>query len=330
MTNQWFNSDPQFLAAFGQAIRDRREELHLDRKELAAAAGISYSYLSAIESGHKLPSQSVQAAVAEALGTNPSDLLAAANGVVGEEISSTEPAALRIERSEAPQAARLSSFRMDEPMYRRMGHTSDPVSARGAAEELNALLARMDSDDVALLLSMARRMSSRSSGRGNLRDELRRREERMYRGSTGQGLRTEAYLDFWTRYLEEVERRGHEWASGRRPEPRSYFTTPSRIKGASYSASFARNRLLRHELYINRGSREANTELLRRLEADRSAIEAAYGGVLDFEDPGRERRAVRVAEYRDGHISRTDEFDDYVTWFVDRGERLRRALRDHV
>ncbi len=127
-------------------------------------------------------------------------------------------------------------------------------------------------------------------------------------------------------YVDELDRRGFDWAHGRRPEPRSYFTTPSPIRGASLSTSFARNRLLRHELYINRGSRTANLELLRELETHRSLIESAYGYSLEFEDPGRERRAVRIAEYRDGHISRNDEWDDYIEWFVDRGELARLAI----
>ena len=146
------------------------------------------------------------------------------------------------------------------------------------------------------------------------------------RGSRGRESRTEAYLRFWTMYLAGLETRGLDWGQGRTPEPRSYFTTASPVRGSSFSASFARNRLLRHEMYINRGSREANVELLHDLKANRDIIEAAYGAPLDFEDPGQERRAVRIAEYREGHISRTDEFPEYVDWFIDKGARLRRAL----
>ena len=47
---------------------------------------------------------------------------------------------------------------------------------------------------------------------------------------------------------------------------------------------------------------------------------------LSLEDPGGERRAVRIAEYRKGHISKENEHREYVEWFVDRGERMRRAL----
>jgi len=149
---------------------------------------------------------------------------------------------------------------------------------------------------------------------------------RRHQGDSGRRLRTESYLQFWTSYVDTLNHRGLDWAHGRRPEPRSYFTTPSPIRGASLSASFARNRLLRHEMYINRGSRSANLELLRDLEAKRALIEKVYGHGLEFEDPGRERRAVRIAEYREGHISRNDEWGDYVDWFIDRGEAARRAI----
>jgi hypothetical protein len=79
-------------------------------------------------------------------------------------------------------------------------------------------------------------------------------------------------------------------------------------------------------MYINRGSRSANLELLRDLETHRELIETAYGGPLEFEDPGRERRAVRIAEYREGHISRRHDWADYIEWFIDRGEAARRAI----
>jgi transcriptional regulator with XRE-family HTH domain len=322
MTTEWSSADPAFLAAYGEQVSTAREQLGLDRREFADEAGISYSYLSAIESGQKFPSSSVQTAIAGALGVDPSDLLARANGALSDAPApeadmeraamAFEPMrALRHERAEAWSARDLS------PDY-----AERELSISGAAAELNALVAQMTGEDRAILLSMARRLAGNTPRSFN----QPRERERLYRSSSGQGLRTEAYLQFWTLYLDELERRGLDWAEGRRPEPRSYFTTPSPIRGASLSASFARNRLLRHELYINRGSREANLELLREFEARRAEFEKAYGEPLDFEDPGRERRAVRIAEYRDGHISRTDRFAEYVDWFIDRGQKMRSAL----
>ena len=327
MAHDQLSSDPAFLAAYGAVVRQIREEHGLDRKEFAVAAGISYSYLSAIESGQKLPSVAVQDALAGTLGVEASDLLARANGEIETSPSPPAPTDMLMranmvmadampmrepptDREMAPMARMASSSPENEP----------GISSTGALAELQALIPSLSPEDAAMVVSMARRLS----GTG----EPRRRtsSDRRYRGSSGRGLRTEAYLYFWTKYLAELESQGLDWGQGRRAEPRSYFTTPSLIRGASLSASFARSRLLRHELYVNRGSRTANLELLHELEANRSIVEKAYGHPLDFEDPGQERRAVRIAEYRDGHISHTHEFDEYIDWFIDRGTGMRGAI----
>jgi len=323
------SSDPAFLAAYGAVVRQVREELGLDRKELAEAAGISYSYLSAIESGQKLPSATVQTSLAASLGVSASDLLARANGEL--EVQPEERHAFRaVEASTTragmdPGALASAPARMDAMSAQSMIPPSpEPgISPSGALAELQSLIPSLSPEDAAMVVSMARRLAG---------DPTRQREPqaRRYRKTSGRELRTEAYLRFWTMYFEELDRQGLDWAHGRRPEPRSYFTTPSPIRGASLSASFARNRLLRHEMYINRGSRSANLELLRELEANRDLIETAYGHPLEFEDPGRERRAVRIAEYREGHISRSDEYDEYIAWFVDRGIRTRNAINTYL
>jgi transcriptional regulator with XRE-family HTH domain len=328
MAPEQFSSDPAFLAAYGAVVRHIREEHGLDRKELASVADISYSYLSAIESGQKLPSVAVQDALAGALGIEASALLARANGEVGTDPVPPPHAVDMMMRSNkvvadaSPMGAAPVS-RLASPLARVTLNAPDHepgISSAGALAELQSLIPSLSSEDAAMVVSMARRLSGGSEPRG------RSSSERRYRGNSGRALRTELYLHFWTRYLDELENRGLDWGQGRRAEPRSYFTTPSPIRGASLSASFARNRLLRHELYVNRGSRTANLELLHELEADRSIIEKAYGFPLEFEDPGRERRAVRIAEYRDGHISRSHEYDEYIDWFIDRGARMRRAL----
>lgn len=316
MSPETSSSDPAFLAAYGEVISDLRTHKRLDRKELAEAAGISYSYLSAIESGQKLPSASIQEMLAEALDVTPHTLLAMANDVMA---SSGDPAEMPRQSSPSPVAGEMRANRAVSTSSSR----SDPdvwISPSGALAELGALLEHLSPEDTAMVLAMARRLAEASPDQQSLQ------RERTSRGPRGKESRTEAYLRFWTMYLGALDRRGLDWARGRRPEPRSYFTTPSPIRGTSLSASFARNRLLRHELYINRGSRTANIELLRELEARRDELEAAYGLPLEIEDPGRERRAVRIAEYRNGHISRTDEFEEYVEWFIDRGIRMRKAL----
>lgn len=325
------STDPAFLAAYGAVVRQLREEHGLDRKELASTAGISYSYLSAIESGQKLPSAAVQEALAGALGIEASDLLARANGEVETVAPPVSHPDASVRASMVPEDASpmwmVPPGSDVAPVARMASSTlsSDPgISSAGALAELQALVPSLSPEDAAMVVSMARRLAGGSEPR------RRTSSERRYRGSAGRALRTEMYQYFWTRYLEELEKQGLDWGHGRPPEPRSYFTTPSPIRGASLSASFARNRLLRHELYVNRGSRTANLELLHELEANRSVVEQAYGHSLEFEDPGRERRAVRIAEYRKGHISKTHEYDEYIDWFIDRGARMRGAIEAYL
>ena len=318
------SSDPAFLAAYGEVVQQLRSELGLERKGLAAAADISYSYLSAIESGQKIPSGTFQNNLARALGVEVSQLLAMANDQLA---SNDGEEQLRMSSGESLFAdAPSDRYMADEsprPAYNRSVSSSERdtrMSQSGALAELRALLPNMSPEDAAMVVSMARRLSEGSRSRGY---EPQRRTTRT---SSRRESRMEAYLRVWSMYVEELDRHGLDWASGRRPEPRSYFTTGSPIKGSSMSSSFARNHLIRHEMYINRGSRAANLELLEELKAKKAIIEAAYGRELTFEDPGQERRAVRLAEYRDGHWSNSNEFGDYVNWFIDCGIRMRRAI----
>ncbi len=334
MTTGHHSSDPAFLAAYGDAITELRASRRMDRKDLAKAAGISYSYLSAIESGQKIPSPKLEAAIAAALGVSASEILGLANTQTSDLRSQTSDQRRQRSPEDGASLANQSAamYRMSAPAMpaavpqapREAQGSSGGLSPSAALAELRVLLEHMSPEDAAMVVSMARRLSGQSIV--SYEASLPARRTDSYRGRQGSELRTSAYLRFWTDYMTKVRNRGLDWVDGRSPEPRSYFTMASPIRGASISASFARNRLLRHELYINRGSRDANLELLRELNASKRKMEAAYGRPLEFEDPGRERRAVRIAEYREGHISRPEEYGDYIEWFIDAGLRLRRAI----
>ncbi len=76
----WFRGDlqahPDARPGVGTAIKLRRTELGLGRRELAERAGLSYPYVSEIENGKKQGSQASLRAIAEALGLRPHELLA--------------------------------------------------------------------------------------------------------------------------------------------------------------------------------------------------------------------------------------------------------------
>ena len=59
---------PEFYEALGRTVQVLRTDQGLDRRDLADRAGISYSYLAAIENGKKPPSSKVLFSIAGALG----------------------------------------------------------------------------------------------------------------------------------------------------------------------------------------------------------------------------------------------------------------------
>lgn len=70
--------DPAFYQSVGKAIELSRRYQDKSRRELAEKSGISYSYLSEIETGKKGPSAEALLAIAEALDLAPSELLGTA------------------------------------------------------------------------------------------------------------------------------------------------------------------------------------------------------------------------------------------------------------
>lgn len=143
--------------------------------------------------------------------------------------------------------------------------------------------------------------------------------------ATGAGA---LYAEFWPRLVAHVKDRHPQWTN-RDPETlrreRNWIEMPSPLREAVFSFSFARDGRLRNELYISSGDAEVNGTLFERLEAQRDKLEEVYGEPLEF-DPLEGKQACRVAAYRDGRISDSGRHDEFVQWFVDSSERLRRAL----
>jgi transcriptional regulator with XRE-family HTH domain len=74
--------------ALGHTIKVRRTDVGMSRQQLADASTISYSYLSAIENGAKVPSTKILRVIADRLGLETKELLALVDA--------------RIERGSAP------------------------------------------------------------------------------------------------------------------------------------------------------------------------------------------------------------------------------------
>jgi len=134
------------------------------------------------------------------------------------------------------------------------------------------------------------------------------------------------YYQFWARYLERLHTEHPAWSNRKAPLTQNWMNQPSPVKGTEIVPSFSAGARLRHELYIDTGDEESNLTLLKAFESQKDAMEEAYGRALIFEElPGK--RACRIAEYREGStVSDSDHYEDFIDWFFDAGERLRKAI----
>ena len=84
------NESPEFYEGLGRAIKVARTARGIERKELAELAGVSYAYLSDIETGRGRPGSRSFLAIAEALALSPSTLMREAEiyraRIAGEEV----------------------------------------------------------------------------------------------------------------------------------------------------------------------------------------------------------------------------------------------------
>ncbi len=146
--------------------------------------------------------------------------------------------------------------------------------------------------------------------------------------TSSQTPRQAMYAQFWSRLIERVAAERPAWTHRKSLEghTQNWVDFPSAFRPAYYAISFARGGRLRHELYISLATPEASDELYERLYAQREAIEQRYGRPLAWEPlPGK--GASRVADYVDGDVMNADQHATYLDWFIDAGDRLRRALK---
>lgn len=170
--------DPRYYEALGRAIKVARTQQDLSRKTLAERAGVSYAYLSDIETGRGRPSSKALMAVAGALGRSPAELLQEAElyGAIRDLATPSAPDATppspALEREQswfhtAPASVSdVATRRIAAEMPSHVARTELQRLARsrlsgGAAsdrDELHAAIDGLSDEDVRTLLQIARRL----------------------------------------------------------------------------------------------------------------------------------------------------------------------------
>jgi len=103
----WFRDKRSERWGLGDAIRARREEVKLSRRDLAERAGLSYPYLSELETGKKRGSPDSIRSVADALGLGQDELWARADALAGATIEASMAA--------PPSPLAAAAFRAPQP-----------------------------------------------------------------------------------------------------------------------------------------------------------------------------------------------------------------------
>lgn len=183
-----YPEDEAFHEALGRALKVLRAERGLERKDLAEMAGLSYPYVSEIESGKKRPSSRAVLALAEALGVPAHHLWEMADALQTQTAMSPAPEE-RVsrsyfhteERAPSADAAQVAPMSIPPPsvampmsakrprLARRRAKAepavgaatpADPGSGEGGLlDELIAAASRLPAQDLEQLVVLARRLA---------------------------------------------------------------------------------------------------------------------------------------------------------------------------
>jgi hypothetical protein len=94
----------------------------------------------------------------------------------------------------------------------------------------------------------------------------------------------------------------------------------------SWSASFAGDGRIRAEIYIDFGEKQQNKAFFERLREKSSVLQKQFAEPLSWERLD-DRRACRVAVYREGSIEdSSEELAAARIWLVDRMLAIKRAF----
>jgi hypothetical protein len=138
------------------------------------------------------------------------------------------------------------------------------------------------------------------------------------------GSKNELYLQFWTKLLDRIKSEHPAWtrAVGGR-QNWLWLTAP--IRGCGLNPVFGVKGKIRQELYIDRPTSEQCRAVFDALYARRDEFEAAYGRPLEW-DPLEGRKACRISESSEGDVQNEGEHEKYIEFFIDAGERFRKAI----
>ena len=135
----------------------------------------------------------------------------------------------------------------------------------------------------------------------------------------------EAYRAYFQTLIDEL-RTKHKFTGAKVGQPQNWYSFASGVSGVIFSNSFAQGGKVRAELYIDLQDKDQNKKVFECLQEQRETIEKEYGSALTWERLD-DRRACRIAAYRDGTIDDSPETQRQVMqWSIENLLRLKKVL----
>ncbi len=137
--------------------------------------------------------------------------------------------------------------------------------------------------------------------------------------------RGEAYRNYFQSLIDEL-REEYGYTNAKIGQPQSWYSFSSGIPNLPFAACFAQGGRARTEIYIDVGDGEKNKAIFDLLYNQRDEIHSMLGNELEWERLD-DKRASRVAVYRNGTIDSSDEeLIEIKLWHIEHLLKFKKVL----
>lgn len=140
----------------------------------------------------------------------------------------------------------------------------------------------------------------------------------------------DAYRKYFQSLIDDL-RNVHKFTNAKAGQPQNWYSFASENSSVyKYGTSFSLNDRVRAEIYIDCGDKSKNKELFDLLISEMDEIHKRFGCELDWEKLD-EKRACRIAIYRDGSISNdTETLAEIHTWMVENLLKFKQVFPSYI
>ncbi len=154
------------------------------------------------------------------------------------------------------------------------------------------------------------------------------RKSKKQSSSESSSAKGEAYREYFQELIDEL-REKHSFTKAKVAFPQNWYSFPSGISGISYGTSFAQGGRVRAELYIDLGDSDKNKKLFDWLFEQKQTIESEFGETLNWERL-EDRRASRIAIYREGSIDEIEKLKEIQAWAIQELLKFRKTFSSRL